>query len=271
MEKFQLIPFIDIKGIGAASGILYYNNSIFIVSDNSTFLYDYNLNENQLNKIKLFDNSQENLAKKDKADFESLTLFNEKLYLYSSGSTKNRYTRVAFNLQSKEAKEKNLNKIYNRLLEKIALTPDELNIEGVIMTAETTYFFQRGNGLNSQNGIFCYDKKSKTAQFKLISLPKINEIEATFTDAILVEDIIYFLAAAENTTSTYNDGDIKGSIIGTIDLKTLQLKSHIQISNHQKFEGLTLYQKTATQIELLLCEDNDTEGLVSTIYKLTLV
>ncbi|WP_264521738.1 DUF6929 family protein [Flavobacterium sp. N1994] len=270
MEKFQLIPFLEIKGIGAASGIVYHNNSLFIVSDNSSFLYCFDLNENLLEKIKLFDNSQENLAKKDKADFESLTLFNEKLYLYGSGSTKKRNTRVVFNLQSKKAKEKSLNKIYDRLIEKIALTPDELNIEGVIMTAETTYFFQRGNGLNSQNGVFSYDKKNKTAQFHLISLPKINGIEATFTDAILIDDSIYFLAAAENTSSTYNDGDIEGSIIGTLDLKTLQLKNYIQISTHQKFEGLTLYKKTATQIELLLCEDNDTEGLVSTIYKLTL-
>jgi hypothetical protein len=268
MEKFQLIPFIEIKGIGAASGIVYQNNSLFIISDNSTFLYHYDLNEKQLDKIKLFDHSQESLTKKDKADFESLTLFNEKLYLYGSGSTKKRNTRVAFNLQSKETKEKNLTKLYNRLIEKIAIAPDELNIEGVIMTAETIYFFQRGNGLNSQNGIFCYDKKSKVAEFQFISLPKINEIEATFTDAILVDTIIYFLAAAENTTSTYNDGEIEGSIIGRIDLKTMQVKSHIQISNHQKFEGLTLYKKTATQIELLLCEDNDTEELTSIIYKL---
>ena len=36
----------------------------------------------------------------------------------------------------------------------------------------------------------------------------------------------------------------------------------------QKFEGLTLYKKTATHIELLLCEDNDSEVLETTIYSL---
>ena len=86
----------------------------------------------------------------------------------------------------------------------------------------------------------------------------------------MIDDTFYFLAAAENTSSTYEDGEVMGSIIGTIDLKTMKLKNAIQISDKNKFEGLTLYKKTATQIELLLCEDNDTEELVSTIYKLVL-
>jgi len=43
-----------------------------------------------------------------------------------------------------------------------------------------------------------------------------------------------------------------------------------QISTKQKFEGLTLYKKTPTQIEFLLCEDNDKEESNSTIYKLIL-
>lgn len=86
----------------------------------------------------------------------------------------------------------------------------------------------------------------------------------------MVDGTIYFLAAAENTTSTYNDGEIMGSVVGSVNLKTLEVESCLQISDHHKFEGLTLYKKTATQIELLLCEDNDTEELVSTIYKLVL-
>ena len=270
MEKIQLLPFSEIRGIGAASGVVFHNNSLFIISDNSSFLYHYNLSDKILDKIKLFEDSQESIAKKDKADFEAITLFDNKLYIFGSGSTKRRNNSVTFHLENKEVKEKDLSKIYKRLIESISIADNELNIEGVIITADTIYFFQRGNGTNAQNGVFCYDKKSKMVQFRLITLPNINGIQATFTDAILVEGTIYFLAAAENTTSTYNDGEIEGSLIGSIDLMTLQLKSHIQISTKHKFEGLTLYKKTAIQIELLLCEDNDTEELVSTIYKLVL-
>ncbi len=270
MEKFQLIPFLEITGIGAASGLVCENNSLYIISDNSTFLYQYNINEKTLDKIELFEDSRENIAKKDKADFEAITLFENKLYLFGSGSTQKRNTRVTFNLENNEIKEKDLSKIYKRLIESISIADNDLNIEGVIITENTIYFFQRGNGANAQNGIFCYDRKNKSVAFKLITLLKINGIEATFTDAILIDDTIYFLAASENTTSTYDDGEVMGSIVGTIDLKTMKLINQLQISDKHKFEGLTLYKKTATQIELLLCEDNDTEELVSTIYLLKL-
>ena len=268
MENFQLSPIETIKRIGATSGLVYQDNTLFIVSDNSTFLYQYKLNEKTLDKIKLFENSQESIAKKDKADFESITLFDNKLYLFGSGSTKKRDRRFTFNLENNEIKEKSMAKIYSRLRKTISLADEELNIEGVIITEATIYFFQRGNGINAQNGVFSYDKETKTVLFKLIAFPKISEVETTFTDAILVDDKIYFLAAAENTSSTYNDGEIMGSMIGTIDLKTMTLESCLEISDKQKFEGLTLYKKTAAQIELLLCEDNDSEELESTIYNL---
>ncbi|MES2409837.1 MAG: hypothetical protein V4535_00185 [Bacteroidota bacterium] len=270
MEKFQLIPFLEIEGIGAASGLVCHDNSLFIISDNSTLLYHYNLTGKTYEKIKLFENRPEVLAKKDKPDFEAITLFENKLYIYGSGSTKKRNTRVTFNPETKEIKEKDISKIYKRLIESISITDNDLNIEGVIIKDKIIYFFQRGNGLNATNGVFCYDRKSKIVQFKAITLAKINGIEATFTDAILIDDTIYFLAAAENTCSTYDDGEVMGSIIGTIDLKKMELLSSIQITNKHKFEGLTFYKKTATQIELLICEDNDTEELSSTIYKLVI-
>ena len=270
MEKFQLIPFLKIDGIGAASGIVCLNNSLFIISDNSTVLYHYNLSEKIYEKIKLFENRTEVAAKKDKPDFEAITLFNNKLYLFGSGSTKKRNTRISVNLINNEIKVKDLSKIYKRLIESISIADKDLNIEGAVISDKTIYFFQRGNCSSAPNGIFCYNKKSKSVQFKVITLPKISGIECTFTDAILIDHTIYFLAAAENTTSTYDDGEVMGSIIGTIDLKTMNLKNYLQIGDKHKFEGLTFYKKTATQIELLLCEDNDTEGLLSVIYKLTI-
>lgn len=270
MKKFELAAFVEIAGIGATSGLVYINNLLYIVSDNSTFLYQYTISENRLFKIKLFENSQESIVKKDKADFEVLTFFDNKLYLFGSGSTKNRNRRVAYSIENKALKEKDLSKIYKRLTNKISITACELNIEGVIITPEITYFFQRGNSVNALNGIFCYERMTKNVVFNLITLPKINEIEATFTDAILIEETIYFLAAAENTNSAYDDGEIMGSFIGTINLNTLKLIDCIQISDKNKFEGLTLYKKTATEIELLLCEDDDKEQFISTIYLLKL-
>jgi len=268
MDNFQLSLHFSINGIGATSGLIYKENSLFIISDNSSFLYEYILDTKILSKIKLTETSQENIAKKDKLDFESISLFENKLYIYGSGSTKKRNERFTYNLETKEIKRKNIATLYQKLKDFSSISDDDLNIEGAIIDAENYYFFQRGLGDSSKNGIFIYNKKNKNIQFNSIKLPKVNTVEATFTDAILVENTVYFLAAAENTTSTYDDGEILGSFLGSFNLENKILLFIQKISDKNKFEGLTLYQKSEAEIEFLLCEDNDTEELKSDIYKL---
>ena len=78
------------------------------------------------------------------------------------------------------------------------------------------------------------------------------------------------MATAEETASTYEDGEVAGSLIGSLDVKTLKVNFTQNISDEHKFEGITVYKQTATEIEFLLCEDKDNEALVSAIYKLSL-
>lgn len=131
--------------------------------------------------------------------------------------------------------------------------------------------FQRGNGKNSKNGIFIIpDNASLSKHFVAIKLPKIKNVEVSFTDAILVDNYIYFLATAEDTISTYEDGEVLGSLIGKMKSDTFEIIDTQTISNTQKFEGITLYENNDKEIQFLLCEDNDTEILESKIYKLTL-
>ena len=270
MEKFQLSVLFPLKGVGAASGLVCIAPSLYLISDNSTFLYDYNLKDKVLRKIKLLKDSQENLAKKDKADFESITLYNNKLYLFGSGSTKKRDLRISYNLGTGEVQEKDLSHLHKKLRQSIGLDSDELNIEGVIIDDNHYYLFQRGNGAQAQNGIFTYTKDTEAIVFTPIALPKVEGVEATFTDAILVNGTVYFLAACENTTSTYDDGDVYGSFIGSLDLTTKTVQFTLQITATQKFEGLTLHRETPEQIVFLLCEDDDKETASTFIYQLTL-
>lgn len=269
MQNITLDTFCQISGIGAASGFFLKYDNLFIISDSSTFLYQYNLLEQNLQKIKLFENSQDSIIKKNKPDFESITFKDNKLYLFGSGSTSKRDKRFTYNLETKEIKEKNLEKLYQKLKSKASVSDDELNLEGAFYNNKKWYFFQRGNGSESKNGIFIVDAQ-KNIQFVPVSLPKIDGIESTFTDAILVEDTIYFLAAAEDTTSTYNDGEIAGSLFGMMNLETLEVQFTEIISRENKFEGITLYSNSIDKIEFLLCEDNDTEALETTIYKLSI-
>lgn len=270
MTHFQLQHFTEIKGIGAASGLVFHNQQLYIIGDNSGFLYQYNPETKALLQHPLIENAHENILKKDKPDFESITLHNNKLYIFGSGSTKNRDKRVTFNLKNNRVKQKNVSELYQKLKETANISNEELNLEGSFYHNEDLYLFNRGNGEKSKNGIFIYKKSTKETNFIPISLPKIQHIETSFTDAILVENKIYFLATAENTISTYDDGEILGSIIGRIDIQTFEIDFTKQITENQKFEGLTLFSISSTKINFLLCEDNDTEELQSTIYQLSL-
>lgn len=272
MEKFQLSVLFKIIGIGSASGLLLHNNILYLISDNSTYLYEYHIDHKKLNKIPLLENAQENIAKKDKPDFEVLTKNKEYIIAMGSGSEKYRTSFMLYNPETKKTIVRNIAKLDSLIKTQLSIKDDEFNIEGYFINDKASYFFNRGNGQTGKNAVFYTDNKTKIPQYQYIpfDLPKIKNVPTTFTDAILVDDKIYFLAAAEDTVSTYEDGEVLGSIIGRIDLKTMKLEKTIQISDKHKFEGLTLHKKTTGQIEFLLCEDTDSDLQETNIYKLVI-
>ena len=275
MKQFTLEILCQIIGIGSASGLLLRNQTLYIISDNASYLYEYQLNEKTLSKIKLFENDVlENIPKKQKADVEAITHYGDDLYLLCSGSTENRNKMFHYNTISKSVKTIDLTDLYLSMQSFANIQPEDFNIEGLIFTGETWYFFQRGNNGTGKNGIFTVAGKSLENEFSILynsyKLPKIKGIQSTFTDAILVDNSLYFLATAEDTSSAYDDGEIFGSIIGRINENTMKIEFSKKISTSHKFEGLTLSNASKNQMEFLLCEDNDSEVLETIIYSLKL-
>lgn len=273
MEKFQLSLLFKIIGLGSASGLIYHDNTIIAIGDNSSYLYEYQMETNTLNRLPLAENSEENIPKKFKPDFEALTKYQDSLYIFGSGSTENRNVMVQVDAKTKKVIASNdLSNLYLALQSFGEIKPEDFNLEGAIYNGETWFLFNRGNGKTNKNVVFSVEAKNLTNEFRILSneykLPKIKGIRASFTDAILVDDKIYFLATAENTESTYNDGEVLGSIVGRIDIKKMKIDFTKKITNTQKFEGITLFKKSEKELEFLLCEDNDTEVLESSIFKL---
>lgn len=302
MHTFQLKPVLTIQGIGAASGILLQENALYIISDSSSFLYRYPVPkgfpgefpdeypeqlsefviENPLQKIALVSSPQDHIEKKNKFDLESLCQKDQSLYLFGSGSTAQRQHLFKYDLLNQHRSQIDLSGLYAQFRLKAHLAQDELNIEGVVFdqTAASArwIFLQRGNGINAKNGLFVLSgdalqgdtlQAEADIQFIAIQLPRIGNVETSFTDACLYEEKIYFLAAAEDTSSTYDDGEVLGSLIGCISLRTFQLERTQQITDRHKFEGLTVLKQREGKIAFLLCEDNDTATLQSTLYELS--
>jgi len=278
MQKFQLELLFQIIGIGSASGLLFKNDSLFIISDNSKALYEYRMTDKKLDAHILIENTelpQDNIPKKLKPDFESITSYGEDICVFGSGSTENRNQMVQFNTYKKQAvKTLDLSDLYASMQSFGTIHPGDFNIEGTVYTGEKWFFFQRGNGQKSKNGIFTVEAENLANEFSILfnpfKLPKIKGVQTSFTDAVLVGNSLYFLASAEDTNSTYNDGEVLGSLIGSIDMEAMRINFTQQISETNKFEGLTVYKENKDNIEFLLCEDNDSDALQSNIYKLTL-
>lgn len=275
MEKFQLSLLYKIIGLGSASGLIYQNNTLLAIGDNSSYLYEYQILSQKLDRFPLTEYPQENIIKKLKPDFEAITLFENKIYLFGSGSTNNRTKMIEVDaLTKKIITTTDISDLYLGMQSFGKINSEDFNIEGAIYNGKSWFLFNRGNGKTNKNIVFTIDGENLTNEFRIISnnykLPKIKGVRASFTDAILVEDKIYFLATSENTESTYDDGEVFGSIIGQINVKTMEIDFTKKITDTHKFEGITLFKKTNSEIEFLLCEDNDTEVLESNIYKLTI-
>lgn len=277
MKKFQLDLFLKIIGISSASGLIYKNNSLYIISDNRNFLYEYSIATADLQMHFLIENEtvNENVPKNLKCDFEAITQNDDDIFVVGSGSTAIRNKMIQLSETRKTVLQNHdLTDLYLSMQYFAGISSEDFNIEGVIFTGEKWYFFQRGNGKNKQNGIFTVESPYFTQGYSMLytsyDLPKINGVPASFTDAILVDGTLYFLAAAEDSQSTYLDGTVSGSSIGTINAKTMKLKKVLTITDTHKFEGLTLYKNNPKTLEFLLCEDQDNEVTESQIFKLTL-
>jgi hypothetical protein len=279
MQKFQLELLFRIIGIGSASGLFFNGSSLFLISDNSHMLYEYKLADKKLEKIAIAPRNHtgplENVAKKDKADYEALTAIGDELYLFGSGSTEKRNTILHIDSQSKKIYPPiDATDLYLAMQSFSEIDAENFNIEAAVNNGSTWYLFNRGNGPKGQNGIFTLEGDINETSFQIIyndvTLPHIEGAPAGFTDAVLVEGKLYFIAAAEKSGSTYHDGEVAGTLIGRIDPESMEIEFTEVISLKNKFEGITLYKNTTNTIEFLLCEDTDSDVAESDIYKLTL-
>ncbi|MCX2454016.1 hypothetical protein OQX61_22295 [Pedobacter sp. PLR] len=275
MYKFTLELLFQIIGIGSASGLLLKNDQLNIISDNGTYLYAYEMKSAHLTPYPLTIAPSENIVKKLKPDFEAMTTHGKVLYIFGSGSTENRNQLVKVDATTKKViSTANISVLYQKMQRLAHINSENFNIEGVVFTGKDWYFFNRGNGGAGKNGLFKVEGtslvKPSKLRFKEIRLPEIKGVPFGFTDAVEVDGKLYFLAAAEDSNSTYQDGAVFGTLTGAIDIEKMTLDFTQQISDKHKFEGLTLQHKTTGELSFLLCEDNDSDQLQADIYQLKL-
>ncbi|MGV0980467.1 DUF6929 family protein [Empedobacter falsenii] len=270
--NFILKVLIVINGLGAASGLVVDKHHVYTISDDKAHLYVYNKKKKEVDKVDLNPEvKSKHITKKDKPDFEAITKFDNHLYILGSGSKENRFDLISYNFKTKEVQNDNYSFLLDEFLKVSNLSKKDFNIEGIITDGHCTYFFNRGNGPAGVNGIYrvggkINDLRGKTIDFFPITLPKINNETTTFSDAILVDGKVLFTATVESKSTTQFNGEIKGSIIGELDLATMEVTRWQKISDDKKIEGLALYKESGKNYTLYLCEDNDDDSKKASIY-----
>ena len=271
MPTFTLEILFRIIGIGAASGLGLRGEGLYLISDNAAYLYEYLPKSGEMNMIPIVSSDvMADIPKSEKFDFEALAIRDNEVYVFGSGSTSKREKAAV--VTNGKSSIIDLSGLYDAMRRKSGISADDFNIEGAAFHQGNWYLIQRGNGPLGHNGIFKIDGTllGNTITYFEIPLPEYDGNRFGFTDMAIHEETIYFIAASENALSTYHDGEIAGSLFGSISLADMVIGHTFPISKTHKFEGIAYFGALDDRLEFLLCEDRDSATEAADIYRLSI-
>ena len=272
---------ISFQNMPSASGIVEFQDSYYVIGDDSPYLFQLDAEFQLIKKIEIFSTKklQDNrLPKREKPDFECISIVpwgnDDDLLVFGSGDGKEREVLVRIDIdEGKERVESYSLKDFYKHLGKSLKGNKELNIEGAGFWDNQLILLNRGD-----NTLFMIDlddfkeyikgknkDKPKVAS-TVFKLPSINGISARFSGATVLpdEDMLLFTASVENDPNWVVNEDIICSYIGIIDLNQLENNEPIcelikqdNIPIKEKVESVYVTKKDESAIELVGVIDND--------------
>lgn len=290
LRAMRTLKDADNIGVKAASGLVKVNNTFYVIADDEVSLAEFKFEgETKVNCINLLkkelpqDPAQ---RKKQKPDWESLVQLElaqqQRIILaVPSGSTENRMTGAFLRLDQtglvdKKAQPETVD--FSEIYKSLKTQFSELNIEGACVFDNKLMLFQRGNGASGKNAViaidlagFCNDLENATAikaqHILTMTEHNLGHLEGhklDFTDACVVGDKIWFLAVAEDSQSTYDDGQYYGAIIGCLDATGKEIARYA-IDCATKPEGLWV-DLESQRLCFYVVTDADSSTIFATIY-----
>lgn len=291
-QKIHALPQLP-----AASAIVCFGQKLFLIGDSSQYLHriDEAGSYCRFPLLPDTDPAMEPLAKKQKADFESLMLDSARtaLLVLPSGSKENRCLGMEVSLskagdtgnECHVTRRIDFAPLFSRVMEYARIDAEDFNIEGGGPRGEGHWFLlNRGNGPQARNLLVLLEgsdlpASQPVAQYPL-DLPVLkgesgNEgegVKASVTDGCIIGNSLYVVAAAEAGTSTYSDGEVNGSLIARYDLENFALQAWCLLPGRMKFEGISALEEPAAphELSLLLCADNDDPTQAGAVYRICL-
>jgi hypothetical protein len=287
--------------ISAGSGIVCQNDRVYVVCDDELHLAVFSDSYAPGQLHRLLAGHLPNSVKARKAvkpDFEVLFSYHAaasalcpRIIALGSGSRPNRQTGcvVQLNVNGEPAADIgvfDLSSVYGPLKQQLGA----INIEGAMIVGDEWVLINRGIDQQTDNATAHYPlalldatiNSTSSALNQLdfaptrivrYSLGKLGHVPLSFTDGAALPDGSWlFTAVAEDTRSSYDDGQCKGSVIGKIN-QTGRLLWKRRVDGVNKIEGIALcYQDEARQQPLRAClvTDADDPSVASVLALVTI-
>lgn len=270
----------ELEGVPSASGIEFYDDSFYIIGDNSAWLFQFNASLKRLEKypihIQLNSGSSDTIPKKEKPDFEATTIVMQgasaQLYIFGSGSKSPlRDILVKVDLSNPARFESFSLENFYALLKSGGVS--ELNIEGAVYANNYLYLLNRADNSIIRFTFTEFEFFLADANHPLeftrhqFSLPLVDNVQIAFSGATLIPDssTLVFTASAEKTDNWIDDGAILGSYAGIIELENLPASSKPQLVRVQeegkalqiKIESVAIRSSNKLIIQLVMVTDSD--------------
>lgn len=270
----------------SASGIEIINGEIYVIGDDTPYLYKLDSNFSIIHKTLLTGNDSTidgRVPKAIKSDFESMASFSFEndilIAVLSSGSKEvmRDTIHIISPLKKKVFFSKNIRPLFEAIRIKANFsTTDEINIEALAINETKVFMMQRGN--NNENIIISFEResflnyiRSDIAEVPMFNvywfiLPALENTVSGFSGVCILPDNsgLLFTASLEATTDAYSDGEILGSYIGLINfknidngiVKTESIKQD-DIPLKTKLEGICVKEFYTNKAIVIAVSDND--------------
>ena len=225
--KLELIDFIELENYPSGTGIEFYDDKIYIVSDNSRDLLVMNKKWNKPALINLFDTAEKKTPKTAKSELEAMTVLavdkKPHLLIIGSGSTDKRNKALLLNLKTNVITWIDLVAFYNRI--RTTNIPG-LNIEGIAEVYDYLVLANLGNSTNPDNHLiitkpdFWKNQEKTNLQTIVIDFEEVASANKMGVSGLRYSDKhedLFLTVSAHDTPDATNAGTAGKSYLAVIE------------------------------------------------------
>lgn len=293
VQQLDLLPVSghERAHVAGASGIVRIGSWLHLVSDDEHHVYSWQLpmlDDAAMSPFSVGDLPPDPVARKAlKADVESLLVLRSGstmlLVGLGSGSTERRRSGFAFRLDDDGgivagASAFDLGPVYDLL----ATDDEPPNVEGAAQVGNAVVLLLRSSTGGNRVARLASDELfagiatgripgDALASVTSCHLGELGGVPLGFTDAASIDDELWFSAAAEDTANAYDDGEVRGSVIGCLDAAGSGVHRSWELDlPGSKVEGITRASADDEPLRLWLVTDQDDETRPSRLLECTI-